>query len=328
MRIGLIWERKDDFPFREGDRADVNSELLSEAEEDAILSGLRDAGHEVVRIGDGVKLISRPPGTWREICDLVFNLSVGYRGLDRKSWVPGVLELARIPYVGSESFPLTLTRHKHDAKAVVAAAGVATSPGVLWIDDASTVELDRLDYPCIVKPVAESSSIGIGEGSVVHSAAEAAARARWAVDTFNQAGLVEEFIRGTEVEVPLLGWPKLEPLGVVAITIDGTIVAGDSHLVSDSVYSDHYGFVSPMPGLDTERICEAARRAARALHMRDYGRIDFRVKEDGTPVFMEASTHPHIQQHSSFYHLASKRGLSHAQMLDEIISVARKRLGL
>ena len=47
MRIGVVWERKVDFPFKAGDPKDINSELLSHFEEDELLSGLRDAGHEV-----------------------------------------------------------------------------------------------------------------------------------------------------------------------------------------------------------------------------------------------------------------------------------------
>jgi D-alanine-D-alanine ligase-like ATP-grasp enzyme len=87
----------------------VDSELFSNEQKDALLSGLRDAGHHVLRTGDGERLLNRV-GYRRNRCHLAFNLSVGYRGLDRKSHVPGVLEIARYPCIGSGPYALSLTR--------------------------------------------------------------------------------------------------------------------------------------------------------------------------------------------------------------------------
>lgn len=327
MRIGVIMERKSEFPFRADDLREMDSELFSHEEEDALLSGLRDAGHEVHRIGDGEKLLNRI-GYWRNRCDLAFNQSVGYRGLDRKSHVPGVLEIARFPYVGSAPGVQSLTRHKYHAKLVIQAAGIPTAPSVLWTGSGIEPRLDTIAYPAIVKPVAESSSVGITKDSVAHSAREARAQAERIVAQFEQPALIETFVRGTEVEVPLLGSSGVRPLGVVGITLDGEVVRGDVHLSSDSVYKDGYGFQTRVSGIDEEVVMKAAETAAAVLGVRDYGRIDFRVGEDGTPFFLEASTHPHIQTHSSFYVLARERGLRYEDMLDEIVSAAARRLNL
>lgn len=325
MRIAMVFEKKAGFDAKDDDPWYRDSELLSDAEEDALLSGLRDAGHEVVRIGDGARLVKRIM-YWRNRCDIVLNLSVGYRGIDRKSHVPGVLELASIPYVGSSPYALSLTRHKYHAKLVVRAAGVSTPPAILWLHDESTQLLDTIPYPAIVKPIAESSSIGIERsGSVVSTPVEAAKRARWIVETFKQPSLVETFVRGTEVEVPLMGWPDLRPLGVVGITIDGQIVCGDAHLDSDSIYSDGYGFTTSVSSVDVGAIQATAALAANALGIRDYGRVDLRVGEDGVPYFIEASSTPHIQVHSSFWILARERGLTYPEMLDQIVQVAVQR---
>ncbi len=325
MRVALIFERKSDFPFTDADPKDVNSELLSEFEEDELLSGLRDAGHDVITIGDGERLLKRVMH-WRSRCDLALNRSAGYRGLGRKSHVPSVLELAGIPYVGSGPYVSSLTRHKFHAKLIVAAADIATPAAVAWAGVRDTPKLASLPYPVIVKPIAESCSIGIhSEHSVVSTASDAAARAAWIVETFDQPALVEQFIRGTEVEVPLLGWPDLRATGVVGITLGGETVRGDMLLSSDRVYADDYGWTVSLPGVDCAAVCDLAVRAARALDIRDYGRVDFRVTDEGQAYFIEASVQPHIASHSSFFASARARGVSYPDLLDELIAVTWAR---
>jgi len=323
MRIGLVWERKSDFPYLDGDPEELNSELLSVFEEGDVVAGLQDAGHEVVRIGDARRLLARI-GYWRNRCDLVFNLSVGYRGIERKIFAPAILEVAGIPYVGSTPYTLALTRHKYHAKLVVASVGVATPPAVLYSSPRSS-GLDALTYPVIVKPVAESSGIGIDAGSVVSSATEARDRCERIVERYRQPALAESFVSGVEIEVPLIIDASPQALGAVAITLDGVPVSEDRFLTGALVYDDTYGFADPPPQVDTRRAILAAEESARILGIRDYGRVDFRVAPDATPWFIEASSHPHIQRHSSFFFLARRRGLAFSAMLQEILAIAAKR---
>lgn len=328
MRVALILERKSEFPFDEDEPEESNSELLSEFEEDELLSGLRDAGHEVISIGDGERLLKRVM-YWRKRCDLALNRSAGYRGISRKSLVPSVLELAGIPYVGSGPYVSSLTRHKHHAKLVIAAANLPTAASVMWASERDTAALSRLQYPVIVKPIAESCSIGIhAEKSVVSTPREAAERAAWIVETFKQPALVERFVRGIEVEVPLLGWPELRAQGVVGVTVGGTLVGGDRILASDDVYGDAYGWTTSLPGIDCEAVADMAVRVGRALEIRDYGRVDFRVTEEGEIWFIEASVQPHIASHSSFFVCAKARGIGYPDMLEELLAVTRRRVGL
>jgi D-alanine-D-alanine ligase len=325
MRLGLMFERKDGFPWRADDPRDLNSELLNETEENDLLSGLRDAGHDVLRLGDVRRLIARP-GYWRNRVDLVINRAVGYRGIERKSLAPAVLDAAGIAYLGSTPYVLTLTRHKLHAKLVVAHAGVPTPDAALVTERGST-GLEAIAYPAIVKPIAESSSIGIGPDSVVRDAAAARAVAERIVREYAQPAIVESFVVGAEIEVPLLVDPVPRALGVIAITLHGKQM-NEQFLSSDDVYGDGYGFAPPPPYVEIDRVKDAAVRAAAALGIRDYGRMDFRVSHDGTPWFIEASTHPHVQVHSGFYEAGRRRGLLYHEMLDELVTVAAQRVGL
>ncbi len=324
MRIGLIGERKDDYPLQGAEPSDIQSELLTIGEEDELLSGLQDAGHHVMILRNAEQLLRSLPRV-RKSCDLIFNQSTGYRGNERMVMVPAILTAANLPYVGSTPYVHGLLRNKHHAKLVVAAAGVATPPAVL-VDGRADVDLCSLTFPAIVKPVAESSSIGIDASSIVGGPEEALVRAKRLVCDYRQPALVETFVRGLEIEVPIVVDPEPRALGLVTMTLDGAPVSGDAFLVSDAVYDDGYGFSSPPPTLESAPVKAAAVRAARALGLRDYGRVDLRVSADGTPWFMEADTVPHIQRHSSFFFLAEQRGLAYHQMLEELIQIASRRL--
>ena len=327
MRIGVVYERKSEYPIVPDVARDADSELLSDYEERELLAGLHATGHEIVPIGDVGNLLGRIE-CWRDSCDIIFNRSVGYRGTERKSIVPAILEAAGIPYVGSTPYVLSLTRNKYHTKLVVADAGVPT-PSAALLFGGTDERLEALRYPAIVKPLAESSSIGIEAGaSVVATPADARARAAVVHARYGQPVLVESFVEGVEIEVPIVIDPEPRVLGLAAVAIGGQLPDGTHYLASDSVYVDDYSYLPPPASVDTDRITAAAVCAACALGIRDYGRLDFRVSADGTPWFIEASTHPHIQRHSSFFVLAQQQGMEYHEMLDMLIQIAIRRAGL
>lgn len=329
MRVGFVFERKEWFHFEEGDPADLNSELLSAEEESEIVNGLQDAGHEVICIGDAHQLLSNID-RWRRSCDIVFNRSVGYRGVERKSIAAAVMDAAGIPYVGSSPYVLSLTRNKHHCKVIAASAGLPTpSSAVLFggLED----QADRVTYPAIIKPIAESSSIGIESGvAIVKNADEARRRARVITSRYHQPVLVETFIEGIELEIPVVANDAgdMRVFGIAAVAVNQTLPCGCHYLASDSVYDDEYDYIDPPARIDSNHsnhLCELTVRGARALGIRDYGRLDFRIDAAGKPWFIEASTHPHVQVHSSFNHAAGQRGMSYAAMLDGLIQTGVKR---
>lgn len=321
-----MYERKEWFHFGEGDPSDLNSELLSAEEEQEIINGLHEAGHEVFCIGDVDRLL-RGLDYWRHCCDIVFNRSVGYRGVERKSIAAALMDSAGIPYTGSTPYVLSLTRNKYHCKVIAHNAGLRTPSSTMLfggIDDCA----DEVQYPAIVKPIAESSSIGIESGAaIVRNADEARQRAQVVASRYHQPVLVETFIEGIELEIPVVADEAgdMRVFGIAAVAVDRTLPCGCHYLASDSVYDDEYDYIDPPASIDLDHIRGLAERGARALGIRDYGRLDFRIDRDGNPWFIEASTHPHVQVHSSFYHAAKQRGMTYPQMLDCLIRTAMKR---
>ena len=326
MRVGFVYERKEWFQFQEDDPPDLNSELLSQEEEDELVNGLQQAGHEVICIGDVDRLLS-DLDAWRKSCDIIFNRSVGYRGVERKSIAAALLEAAGLTYVGSTPYVLSLTRNKYHCKIIAQNAGLPTPPSTVLFGGFED-HADEIIYPAIVKPVAESSSIGIESGSaIVENASQARRRAREVAERYHQPVLIETFIEGVELEIPVMADESgvMRVFGVAAVAVNNALPSGRYFLASDSVYVDEYDYIDPPASIDLEAITTFAECGAKALGIRDYGRLDFRIDAAGKAWFIEASTHPHVQVHSSFYHAARQQGMCYPRMLDRIINTGARR---
>ena len=88
--------------------------------------------------------------------------------------VQGMLEMLGIPYTGSGVLGSALAMDKLRTKQVWQSAGIPTPSFVLLKDLAQVAAVkDTLDYPVIVKPAHEGSSIGISKVDTASALADA-----------------------------------------------------------------------------------------------------------------------------------------------------------
>src|SRR5205823_11654592 len=126
----------------------------SEAEYDSpqTLQAIREAiaswGHDVIDLEAGPEL---PTVLTANPVDLVFNIAEGFRGRNRESQVPALLELLDIPYTGSDPATLAIALDKTLAKKIVRQAGIHTPDFQLMVTGKERLskELDGR-YPLMV----------------------------------------------------------------------------------------------------------------------------------------------------------------------------------
>ena len=70
-----------------------------------------------------------------------------------------------------------------------------------------------------------------------------------------------------------------------------------------------------------ERLDRMARRIYRALHLTGYARMDFRVRADGTPFFLEANANPNLEREEDFAYAALSRGIDYPALLARILAL-------
>ena len=325
MIIGMTYDLKTEYVFKEGDPKDANAEFDHPDTVGILAESIEAAGHKVLRIGNALQLIQQLD-TLK--ADLVFNIAEGNRGRSREAQVPVLLEMQGIRFAGSDGLTLALTLDKVMTKKVFIAEGIPT-PQYFEIFDPADPLPSNLSFPLIVKPRYEGSSKGLNEKSLVRTPADLKEQAAWLIETYKQPALVEQFIRGNEFTVALIGNDPPEALPVVRIEIDGKQELGDLYYsFSRIAQGAKYGVPAGIDaGLD-RKLKELAIRAFRAVDAKDFGRVDFRVDEAGNPYVLEINPLPSFSTEDVFGILAGYLGMTYGDMIRRLLKTALLRHGL
>ncbi|MBI3323225.1 MAG: ATP-grasp domain-containing protein [Candidatus Omnitrophica bacterium] len=233
-----------------------------------------------------------------------------------------------IPFSGSDGLTQALTLDKWMTKKVLLGEGIPT-PRFFEIVRPDDPLPQDLAFPLIVKPRFEGSSKGLTERSMVRSIEALREQARWVIRTYRQPALVEEFIRGNEFTVALIGNDPPEAYPVVRIQIDGRNELGDLFYTFARITAGA-GYACPA-GIDPRlegRLQELALQTYRAVDCRDFGRVDFRVDEGGHPYVLEINPLPSLSTEDVFGVLAVHLGMTYGQMIARIVRAAIQRHGL
>jgi len=325
--VGLTYDLKVDYKFKEGDPEDANAEFDARSTISVIAKALEKGGNKVIRIGNVNNLLEKLNGL---SVDIVFNISEGLYGRNRESQVPVFLEMKGIPFVGSDGLTLGATLDKVIAKKILLSEGIPT-PKFMEAKDTHALEnLDHLKFPLIVKPRYEGSSKGLSEQSRVENKTDLKKQVEFIVETYRQPALIEEFISGSEYTVALIGNDPPEVLPPVAIKIDGKIKLDDKFYTFARIKSDRLEYVCPehMQKELKEKLCDLSLRTYQAVECRDFGRVDFRVDNSGKPYVLEINPLPSLSSEDVFMTVAKHIGVSHESLINRILNSAVERYGL
>ena len=261
----------------------------------------------------------------RERIDVVFPVMHGE--LCEDGAIQGLLEVAGIPYVGSDVLASACCMDKTVTKLIADRAGIRQASWELVRREefahAPVTTLDRVEhtffYPMFVKPAGTGSSVGI---SKVRDRASLQAGIELAL-RYDSKVLVEEFIDGQEVEVAVMG--NRTPVASVC----GEIDAGAEFYDYEAKYiSDCAKLYIParVPEDVAERVRETAIRVYTAMGCRGLARVDFFVTRGMQEViFNEINTLPGFTSISMYPKLFAASGIPYSDLIDNLIGLALER---
>ncbi|EKN67382.1 D-alanine--D-alanine ligase [Schinkia azotoformans] len=281
-----------------------------------IINALEKKGHEVIGIDFN-------PSKINELLtldvDVVFIGLHGRFGEDGR--IQGLLDMLNIPYVGSGVLGSALAMNKVKAKRIMESVGIRVAKDQAINAETFSREsfVLEIDYPVVVKPASEGSTIGI---TIANNEQELLAGIEEAFK-HDEDVLIEEFIAGMEVTVSVLGKKGVEQaLPVIEIVPKNKFYDYEAKYAPGG--SDH---IIPARVSDeiTVYLQKNAVLAHQSLNCKTYSRTDFIVPFDGSlPVVLEVNTLPGMTPTSLFPDAAKEIGLSYEDMIERLIELSLK----
>jgi D-alanine-D-alanine ligase len=289
-----------------------------------VVSALESRGYRVLALD----LVPGLVDTLRsEKPDAVYVTLHGKFGED--GMIQELLEFLKIPYTGPGVLASMLAWDKDLAKRLFLTSDIPTPPWVAFSAEAikemgaaSALDLvgDEIGgYPVAVKPAEQGSALGL---SRVENAKELA-EAMLAALGYDSKVLVERWIAGTEIAIPILDGPDgPEVLPAVEIVPKQGLYDYESMY---TVGETEYFVPARLPDDVLVRASQLAESVYNLLGCRDVSRIDMVVAEDGTPYVLECSSSPGLTETSVLAMSAQSAGLSFELLVERIVQAALAR---
>ncbi len=246
--------------------------------------------------------------------DLAFIALHGQLGED--GTIQSILEKANIPYVGSGVEASRLAINKALAQNLFKKNGINV-PSYVTLSKGDQLNIDTVigelgDFPIVVKPACEGSSIGISFAKTKEDL-DNAVQGAW---QYGGTILLEQYIKGQELTVGILGQ---EALPVVEICpkrpffdFEAKYTKGMTEYIVPARIAEH---------VSTE-LQRLALNAHNILGCVDFSRVDFILDEDQTVYVLEVNTIPGLTSTSLLPKAAQEKGISFNQLCYQLIGLA------
>ena len=264
--------------------------------------------------------------------DVVVNLCETYRG-DRahEGDVASLLELAKVPYTGSRPSALHLCKDKGATKKIAGWDGVKVPAFMVFPQEGFQFREFPARFPLIVKPLNREASEGISQASIVTDWSSCEERSTWVAQKLKSDVIVEEYIHGRELYVGMIEYggiiKPLPPRELFMTNLEKKDPMVATYRAKwDNVYRKKWGIstgsAANLTNDGAAMLADASVKIFRALGLRGYARLDWRLTEDGLPVFLEANPNPALSQDDDFAKAAKSAGYAYGELIAEIIGSA------
>ena len=225
------------------------------------------------------------------------------------------LDLLGIPYTGSGYLGSAIAMDKDLTKRLVSDYVVTPQWRTVSYTEA---DIDRIaqetKLPCVVKPDANGSSIGV---SIAHDKEELKTALRECLGLGARV-VLEDYIAGREIQVAVLAGRALPSIEIIPkqgfYNYENKYQAGAAEEICPA----------PIPEEWELRVRQATETVFRLLGLSVYSRADFIVTPDGTPYFLEINTLPGMTPTSLVPQEAAAVGMSYEELCETIVRESLK----
>ncbi len=245
--------------------------------------------------------------------DVVFLALHGTCGEDGR--VQAAFDLMGIPYTGSGYLGSAIAMDKDFTKRLVADYVVTPQwRTVTYTEEEIGRIANETKLPCVVKPIANGSSIGVSIAEDITSLKTALRDCL----AYGNRVVLEQYIKGREIQVAILAGKALPSIEIIPKTgfydYANKYQAGAAEEITPA----------PIPQEWETRVRAATETVFRVLGLSVYSRADFIVTPDGTPYFLEINTLPGMTPTSLVPQEAAAVGMSYEDLCEAIVNESLK----
>ena len=231
--------------------------------------------------------------------------------------IQAALKMNGVKYTGSDMLGAAIAMHKGVTKGIFINSNVPTAKSRLYKRDFMGRGYldDWKSFPCVVKPCSAGSSVGVQ----IVSDRDGLVAAVGAAFRYDDDVLVEEYIKGREFSVGILGGKALPIIEIIP-------------------KSGWYDYKNKYQAGATEEICPAdldiettqrmqreAEHAFEVLRLKAYGRVDFLLDNQNELYCLEANTLPGMTPMSLLPQEAAAAGIDFPTLCEKIIELSLRK---
>ncbi len=191
----------------------------------------------------------------------------------------------------------------------------------------------KMRFPLFVKPLKKDASAGIDDSSLINDYDSLMKKINFIHKELRDTALVEEYIEGREFYVSVLGNDPREPLPLVELDFS-KLPQNYKHIYTEKAKFDeksevynliNFGVATDIDQETRNKITMIGVKAANALQVLDYARVDIRLAQDGTPYVVEVNANPYLERTAEFAVAALQAGMGYTTLVNKIVDVSWAR---
>ena len=249
--------------------------------------------------------------------------------------IPAVLDGLKVNYTGSQSYSMFFSSDKLASKQYLASLGIPV-PKVWSLDQSN----ESMEFPVILKYRMIHNSVGISMDSVAvdrRMLDEQIASLRHGPHAKQDEPIVEEYIDGAELCAGYIGNGKeRELLPIVSFqfgeSFNGRPRIRDFSAKWDPQTTEYQETTASFAALEEKtarKVEECVHRIANAFGIRDYARLDFRLKKnesgEAVPLIIDINANPDLNSNATLFKMAKYAGYDYTTYVGRIVEVALAR---
>ena len=239
--------------------------------------------------------------------------------------IQGILDFAKVKYIGCKTLGSAIGIDKIICKEMVKEEKINVVPSISLNSykfnenelEEVKLEIEKINYPVIVKPNKEGSSFGVKKANNYNELLEAV---KYAFD-FDTDILIEKFIkRRREIECAYL---------IDYASTPGEIKAANEFYDYEAKYENKESYVEIPAKISDEniqKIKEYSHKIFKKLRLNGISRIDFFLDEEDNEIyFNEVNTLPGFTDISMYPKMLNYDGITYSEILDKLINYELKK---